>query len=331
MRFLFEGAGRVPRMAATDPGPGSERKPDMKPQTPRVRKPLALVLLACSWIADSPALDPDAFVPPGSFASLGTHRLYFDCKGTGAPRVLIDYGIAGAAIEWGRIQQALARETTVCVYDRAGYGWSDPGPSPRTAGQAATELAALAEAAGWREPLLLVGHSFGGFDVRTFAARHPTAVAGLVLLDSSLPGLTLSGAPAAAIAGARHPLDTAALSGEPDRDEFAIARYLNSRRKAVFTQMDELGNFGRSGDETAAAGALPAVPLVVVTRDPARGLPDAAAEAQWQRGQELLARLVPDGEWWTAARSGHEIHRDRPDVVIDAVRRVLERLRDNGG
>jgi hypothetical protein len=92
----------------------------MKPQLRRACKSLAALLLACGWAGPAPALDPNAFVPPGSFVSLGTHRLYFDCKGAGAPRVLIDYGIAGAAIEWGRIQQALAADTTVCVYDRAG-------------------------------------------------------------------------------------------------------------------------------------------------------------------------------------------------------------------
>lgn len=300
----------------------------MKPQSRTPRKLTCALICAAGLAAPGVhALDPAAFAPPGSFVSLDTHRLYYDCKGKGAPRVLIDYGIAGAAIEWGKVQQALARNTTVCVYDRAGYGWSDPGPSPRTAAQAASEIAALASAAGWQGPLLLVGHSFGGLDIRTYAAQHPDAVAGMVLLDSSVPGLTLSGVPAASFTGARHPLATAALDEVPDRDEFSIARYLNSRRKAVFTQMDELGHFTRSGEETAAAGALPAVPLVVVTRDPARGLPDADAEARWQQAQQGLATLVAGGEWWTADGSGHEIHRDRPDLVVAAVRRVLTRVR----
>lgn len=273
------------------------------------------------------ALEPSDLAPPGGFANLETHRLYFDCRGTGSPRVLFDYGIAGAAAEWQDIQRALAADTTVCVYDRAGYGWSDPGPSPRTAAQAAAEIDALAVAAGWHGPLLLVGHSFGGFDVRFFAARRPGAVAGLVLLDSSLPGLQLSSGPAAAVTGAAHPFAGAALDEKPGNDGFAVARYLNSRRKAVFTQMDELANFSRSADEVAAAGALPDVPAVVVTRDPAHGLPDSAGEAQWQRGQRELAAAIRRAEWWTATGSGHEIHRDRPDLVIAAVRRVLARVR----
>jgi len=300
----------------------------MKPHSSASRKSRSCLVATLALLAGAvQALEPSDLAPPGEFANLETHRLYFDCHGEGSPRVLFDYGIAGAAVEWQDIQRELATDTTVCVYDRAGYGWSDPGPSPRTAAQAAAEIAALAEAAGWREPLLLVGHSFGGFDVRYFAARHPAAVAGLVLLDSSLPGLDLSSAPAEAAAGVVHPLAVPALDEEPGTDGFAIARYLNSRRKAVFTQMDELANFARSGDELAGAGPLPDVPAVVVSRDPARGLPDPVAEAKWQSGQRALAAGISRAEWWTAARSGHEIHRDRPDLVVAAVRRVLARLR----
>jgi pimeloyl-ACP methyl ester carboxylesterase len=300
----------------------------MKPHSRATRKSCPALLAALALPAGTVhALEPSDLAPVGEFANLETHRLYFDCRGEGSPRVLFDYGIAGAAVEWQEIQRSLATDTTVCVYDRAGYGWSDPGPSPRTATQAAAEIAALAAAEGWQEPLLLVGHSFGGFDVRLFAARNPAAVAGLVLLDSSLPGLDLSSAPAAGATGVMHPLAGPALDEEPGTDGFAIARYLNSRRKAVFTQMDELANFARSGDEVTGAGALPDIPVVVVTRDPARGLPDPAGEARWQRGQRELAAGLQHAEWWTAAGSGHEIHRDRPDVVVAAVRRVLVRLR----
>ncbi len=300
----------------------------MKPHSRPCRKPCPGRVAALALLAGAVhALEPSDLAPPGGFANLDTHRLYFDCQGAGSPRVLFDYGIAGAAVEWQDIQRSLAADTTVCVYDRAGYGWSDPGPSPRTAARAAAEIAALAAAAGWREPLLLVGHSFGGFDVRYFAARHPEAVAGLVLLDSSLPGFELSSTPAAAVAGAAHPLAGPALAEEPGSDGFAIARYLNSRRKAVFTQMDELANFSHSGDEVSGAGALPDVPVIVLSRDPARGLPDPAGEARWQRGQRELAAGLRRAEWWTAAGSGHEIHRDRPDLVVAAVRRVLAQLR----
>ncbi len=300
----------------------------MKPHSRASRKSRPGLVAALALLTGTAhALEPSDLAPAGDFANLETHRLYFDCRGEGSPRVLFDYGIAGAAVEWQEIQRSLATDTTVCVYDRAGYGWSDPGPSPRTAAQAAAEIAALAAAEGWREPLLLVGHSFGGFDVRYFAARNPAAVAGLVLLDSSLPGLDLSSVPAGTAAGVAHPLAGPALDEEPGTDGFAIARYLNSRRKAVFTQMDELANFAHSGAEVVGAGALPDVPVVVVTRDPARGLPDPAGEAKWQHGQRQLAAGIRRAEWWPAAGSGHEIHRDRPDLVVAAVRRVLVRLR----
>jgi pimeloyl-ACP methyl ester carboxylesterase len=302
----------------------------MKPQSRPYRKPSAL-LAATLWMAGTAvALEPADLAPPGSFVSLGTHRLYFDCRGQGSPRVLIDYGIAGAAVEWTGIQRELAADTTVCVYDRAGYGWSDPGPSPRTASRAAAEIEALAEAAGWREPLLLVGHSFGGFDVRYYAARRPEGVAGLVLLDSSVPGLSPVAAPGAQNAGIINPLAVGELPTGAD-DHFAVARYLNSRRKAVFAQMDELANFTRSADEVAAAGELPVIPAVVVSRDPAHGLADGARESEWQRAQRKLADRLSGAEWWRAEGSGHDIHRERPDLVVAAVRRVLARVRGGGG
>lgn len=301
----------------------------MKPQTSSRRKAGVLVsCLALGSALDATALDAAALIPPGHFVNLDTHRLYVDCRGQGSPRVLIDYGVAGAAVEWSGVQRDLAGDTTVCTYDRAGYGWSDAGPSPRTAAQAAAEIARLVAIEGWQEPLVLVGHSFGGFDVRYAAATRAVDVAGLVLLESSLAEAGIGRAAPDARGGSRHPLEVARFEVEPAGEDFAVARYLNSRRKAVFTQMDELGHFAQSAAQVTAAGALPAVPLLVVSRDPLQGLADTGAEARWQAGQRDLAASTGLGEWWTASASGHEIHRDRPDLVVAAVRHVLSRIRN---
>ncbi|MGR9092718.1 MAG: alpha/beta fold hydrolase, partial [Gammaproteobacteria bacterium] len=90
----------------------------------------------------------DLVVPPGNFVSLETHRLYYRCAGRGTPVLVIDNGIGGAAIEWTPVQDALARTTRVCTYDRAGYGWSDTGPGPRTTERSVEELRALLRLAG---------------------------------------------------------------------------------------------------------------------------------------------------------------------------------------
>ena len=158
--------------------------------------------------AEIPAPRPDLaalVVPPGKFVSLETHRLYYRCAGHGTPVLVIDSGIGGAAVEWTPVQDALARTTRVCTYDRAGYGWSDTGPGPRTTERAVAELRALLRLAGEDGPYVFVGHSFGGFNSRYMAARYPREVAGIVLLESSHPEqmLTFAGQAHAA----RHAID----------------------------------------------------------------------------------------------------------------------------
>src|SRR5437899_547203 len=123
--------------------------------------------------------------PPGRRVDVGRHRLQLWCTGAGAPAVILDSGLGGSSAEWGDVQPEVARFTRVCSYDRAGMGYSDPGPSPRTARRIASELATLLGRSGIAGPVVLVGASIAGFNVRVFAADHPERAAGLVLVDAS--------------------------------------------------------------------------------------------------------------------------------------------------
>jgi pimeloyl-ACP methyl ester carboxylesterase len=124
---------------------------------------------------------------PGRLIALGTHRLHLLEAGHGSPAVVFDAALGGSFLSWSHIHPYVSRLTRACAYDRAGFGWSDPGPLPRTAGRVADELHALLHAAGVPPPYLLVGHSFGGLVVRLFAARHREDVAGLILLEPAIP------------------------------------------------------------------------------------------------------------------------------------------------
>jgi pimeloyl-ACP methyl ester carboxylesterase len=123
--------------------------------------------------------------PPGHLVDIGGYRLHLWCTGDGAPAVILDTGLGGSSADWGFVQPDVARFTRVCSYDRAGMGYSDPGPSPRTARRIASELAELFVRGGIAGPVVLVGASIAGFDVRVFASDHPERAAGLVLVDAS--------------------------------------------------------------------------------------------------------------------------------------------------
>jgi pimeloyl-ACP methyl ester carboxylesterase len=128
-----------------------------------------------------------AYPPPGRLISVGTHRLHLNCAGAGGPAVVFDAPLGGSSVTWATVQPAVARFTQACAYDRAGFGWSEAGPLPRTAGRIVDELRTLLRAADVPPPYVLVGHSFGGLVMRLYALRHPDEAAGLVLLDPAHP------------------------------------------------------------------------------------------------------------------------------------------------
>jgi pimeloyl-ACP methyl ester carboxylesterase len=128
-----------------------------------------------------------AHPPPGKMIDVGDHRMHIDCVGQGSPTVVLDTALGAMSASWVRVQQEVSGTTRVCAYDRAGMGWSQSGPEPRDAKQVAGELHALLEGAGIDGPYVLVGHSFGGLYMQTYAARYPEEVAGVALIESSHP------------------------------------------------------------------------------------------------------------------------------------------------
>src|SRR5918995_1339702 len=126
-----------------------------------------------------------AYPPPGEMVDVGGHSLHINCVGQGSPTVLLDAGSGGFSAQWVRVQRQVSDTTRVCAYDRAGMGWSEMGPDPRDARQITSELHTLLSKAGIEGPYVLVGHSFGGMYMQTYAARYPDEVAGVALVDSS--------------------------------------------------------------------------------------------------------------------------------------------------
>jgi pimeloyl-ACP methyl ester carboxylesterase len=126
--------------------------------------------------------------PPGRLVDVGTHRLHLLESGRGnGPTVVFESGLMSTVLSWKEIADDLSRSFHIVRYDRAGLGWSDRGPMPRTAEQIAQELHALLERSAVPPPYILVGHSFGGLTMPVFAKRFPQVVAGMVLLDAVAP------------------------------------------------------------------------------------------------------------------------------------------------
>ena len=149
---------------------------------------LVLALSAAGGALETAAESADAGqAVAGRMVDVGGHRLYLACRGTGSPTVVLENGFGEHTPSWAWIVRNVARDTRVCVYDRAGQGWSDSAAGPQDGVQLATDLHTLLRRAAVPGPYVLAGHSVGGAYALTFTARYPQQVAGMVLLDSSTP------------------------------------------------------------------------------------------------------------------------------------------------
>jgi pimeloyl-ACP methyl ester carboxylesterase len=140
-----------------------------------------------SYQALATAIDARTYPPPGQLVDVGGYRLHLYCVGEGSPTVVLETGGGGfgGMLDWSYVQPVIAPVTRVCTYDRAGYGWSDTGPLPRTSQQVVDELHTLLHNAGIQGPYVLAAWSLGGLFSRLYASQYPDEVAGLVLVDTS--------------------------------------------------------------------------------------------------------------------------------------------------
>src|SRR5215212_6146640 len=145
---------------------------------------IGLMVLGAGYETIMARGDATRYPAPGQLVDVGGYRMHIFCMGAGSPTVVLNSGAGGFSAEWSLVQPELAKATRVCAFDRAGMGWSEPGPAPRSPAHIADELHTLLVNAGIEGPLVLVAHSAGGKHARLYAQRHPERVAGLVLVDA---------------------------------------------------------------------------------------------------------------------------------------------------
>ena len=317
---------------------------------------LILLLIGAGMVYQAIGLGRDAriYPPPGKLVRVNGHRLHLSLSGNGGPTVVMDSGLGHTSLVWSLVQAEVARFTSVCVYDRAGYGWSEVGPLPRTTRQIVTELHALLANAAIPGPYVLVGHSFGGLNMTFYASQYPDEVVGLVLLDALSKDIQTENPSALQQFSSWNRLKYRLLSTMTRlglfrlflrvrgiEAAFGFAQQLPREFRPLLTASVLRKTFESAASEAAAladsvaivraAPPLKDVPLVVLSH----GVPDMftgimgeqdveAAERIWQRMQANVALLSPQGTLIVAEKSGHKIHLDQPEAVIAAIRQVVE-------
>jgi pimeloyl-ACP methyl ester carboxylesterase len=289
------------------------------------------------------------FPPTGQLVDVGGYRLHIACQGSGAgPTVILEAGSGPTSLDWALVQPKVAGFAKVCAYDRAGIGWSDASPKPRSAPVMVEELHALIGRAGLKAPFVLVGHSIGGIVSRQYAARYPGEVSGLVLVDSAHEDqfrrypqpivastarsiqqvrtfeiLIALGIPA--LFPALAPLEPRL----PKPTAEAYRALMTSDPKHVAAGRGEIEELMRG--ETKPVTTLGNLPLVVLSRGhPDPGMFDSSVKAEvaaqservWTEMQLELTALSSRGRRIVAQKSGHSIQLDQPELVIGAIREV---------
>lgn len=300
------------------------------------------------------AVDAQKYLLPGKLVDVGGYRLHLNCTGEGSPTVVMEAGGAAWSIGWSRVQPEIAKLTHACSYDRAGYGWSDPSPTPRTSKQIVSDLHSLLVTAGVTGPYVLVGNSFGGYTIRLYAAEFPKDVAGMVLVDvsheeqhSPMPpqcweqqiqqfnaSRVLAALGVARVAGGLHLLpEFEQLVGKfpPELQPVARAGYY---RTLTYTTMGrEFDGYEESSAQVRTATVqLENKPLVVLVAGayeypsycPLGMEQKQQLKQQWIQRQMELAKLSSRGTLRVAETSGHFIQLDQPELVVEAIREVIE-------
>jgi pimeloyl-ACP methyl ester carboxylesterase len=297
--------------------------------------------------------DRERFPQIGRSVDVGGFTLNLNCTGSGKPAVILDSGLGIPAIGWQLVQPKIAAFARVCSYDRAGYGWSGPGPFPRTSREIARELHVLLKNARVAPPYILVGHSFGGFNIRLFNQMYPSEVAGVVFVDASEEDAesemsdAMKEASAKSLRQLRRMDSVVGFLIDSGIARAAIARnlaeqripvelleelvYLELQKKYVDAILSERDSFSESAEEARAAGTFGDKPLAVLTAgadEEAADVPQGDAEAFFDawvgRLQPRLAQLSTEGSQVVLLDSHHLIPFEQPQAIVDAVKQVIE-------
>ena len=327
----------------------------------RVLRYLAVLLVGLGavgatyqWRAS--ASDAKRFPMPGERVDIGGRSLHLYCSGNGPVTVLLENGLGGNYAAWGLVQPAIAKFARVCNYDRAGMGWSDPSDRAARAEFVSDDLHRLVNAAGLKPPFVLVGWSAGGVFVRRYYRDYPDGIIGMVFVDSSQeqqrhrlsePGNTETHRREAEfqLAACRALAWTGAVRASGVMKQMAAALHMPADLESEMVAMEnrtnycsgvahEMQGFEHDVSQSDPPASLGDLPLVVLTRGRASSSKDyptpvsqsqlAQLDQSWTTLQNELAALSSRSLHRIAKDSGHAIPIQAPDVVVAAVRDIID-------
>jgi pimeloyl-ACP methyl ester carboxylesterase len=280
---------------------------------------LALAAIGGGYQTLGAAADAKAYPMPGRLIDVDGHRLHLSCTGSGTPTVVLEPGAGEMSSNLGWITLAVARDTRVCVYDRAGRGWSEPADSAQDGAQIATDLHSLLQRGHVPGPYVLAGHSFGGLYVLTFAARYPDEVAGMVLVDSTAPAAAANpqtpslghgGSSDDAMSRVSALVSTAARLGLarlyaqfangslPPRSREEV-RASDATPSTLRSTIDEYAQAAASTEQAAALRDFGDKPLIVLTAG-------SGHDAAWSTAQNHMATLSTNSAHRVIAGATHD-------------------------
>lgn len=252
---------------------------------------------------------------PADMISVAGHQVNMVRMGSGTYTVIFESGFGSDLTVWRNVAPAIAKSAQVVAYSRAGHGKSAAKPGERTVQANTADLEQMIAAAQLRPPFILVGHSYGGFLIRDFAAKNPAKVAGMVFVEASDERLETE---LRKIDPAKTAQDTKLLEG-----------YIPPKYKAELKHVQAILDSGK----LTTAGPLPDVPVAVLTSTMKHEQPEflmhsPAGMKTWRSLHESFFRQFSNGVHTVASNAGHNIHLEQPQLVIAAIEQVMAMASD---
>lgn len=319
---------------------------------------IIFLLITSIYHAFATRRERQKYPPPGQLIDVGGYKLHLYSAGEGSPTVVFDHSIG--SLGWSNywVFQELAKTTRVVICDRAGYGWSEPSPKPRTSEEVVQEFDTLLTKAGIKSPYIFVGNSFGGYTARLYAHKFPGKVVGMVLTHAIHEETALNfpvslkimaivflvGFKTTQIVAALGIVRLAGLLGffeffkkelrnfpQEELSRIKLSYYLSKHWEAMFREVRDIKKSSLQMKQTNSLGNMPLV-VISVSNFLKRSfltawLPLRQVDESWKKMQAELVKLSCNSKEIIAEKSGHFVWVDEPEVMVQAIRELVAMVR----